>query len=60
MTKIEQVKELVEKMTEIIKKYGLSHSEMAKELKRSIGIERIEAKGKDWLLARQLKGDRGG
>ena len=36
---------LVNKMTEIIKKHGLSHSEMAKELTRKIGVERIEVSG---------------
>lgn len=36
---------MVEKMTEIIKKYGLSHIEMEKELRRSIGVERIEIIG---------------
>lgn len=43
--------EMVEKMTEIIKKYGLSHAEMAKELQRSIGIERLEVKGEHFLAA---------
>jgi len=42
--------EMVEKMTEIIKKYGLSHKEMAGELKRSIGIERLEVKGEKFTL----------
>lgn len=44
--KWQQHEEMVEKMTEIIKKYGLSHSEMATELRRSMGAERIEVKGK--------------
>ena len=35
---------LVKNMTEIIKKYGLSHSEMAQVLTRKIGVERIEIK----------------
>jgi DNA modification methylase len=39
---------MVEKMTEIIRKYGLSHSEMAGELKRTIGINRIECKGENF------------
>ncbi len=43
--------EMVQKMTEIIKKYGLSHIEMEKELRRSIGIERVEISGKNWLIA---------
>lgn len=35
---------LVNKMVEIMKKYGLSHADMAKELTRKIGVERIEIK----------------
>lgn len=34
----------VAKMTDIIKKFGLSHSEMFDTLKRKIGVERIEVK----------------
>lgn len=37
--------ELVQKMTDIIKEYGLSHRSMFEELKRTIGIERREVKG---------------
>lgn len=37
--------ELTEKMSEIIRKYGLTHTDMAAELARSIGVERIEARG---------------
>ena len=40
--------EMVDKMTEIIRKYGLSHQEMANEIGRAIGIERIEASGDGW------------
>lgn len=43
--------EMVEKMTEIIKKYGLSHKQMEEELRRSIGVERVEMSGKRWLMA---------
>lgn len=49
--KWDQHNEMVGKMTEIIKKYGLSHIEMETELRRSIGIERIEASGEYWLAA---------
>jgi len=42
---------MVEKMTDIIKKYGLSHAEMMKELERSIGVERIEVSGKNFIVA---------
>jgi DNA modification methylase len=41
---------LVNKMTEIIKKYGLSHQEMAKELTRKIGVERVEIGGKKFRI----------
>lgn len=41
---------LINKMTEIIKKHGLSHSEMAKELTRKIGIERIVIESKKFTI----------
>ncbi|UOB16605.1 DNA methyltransferase [Abyssalbus ytuae] len=41
---------MVEKMTEIIKKYGLSHQEMSKKLSRKIGVDRIEIKGDRYTL----------
>jgi hypothetical protein len=41
-----QHEEMVEKMSEIIRKYGLSHADMESELRRSIGVKRIEVKGK--------------
>ena len=50
-TKWKNHNEMVEKMTDIIKKYGLSHVEMMDELKRTIGIERIEAKGDRFTVA---------
>lgn len=43
--------EMVNKMSEIIREYGLSHAAMANVLQRSIGTERIEARGKNWLVA---------
>lgn len=43
--------EMVNKMSEIIQEYGLSHAAMANVLQRSIGVERIEASGKGWLVA---------
>jgi Superfamily II DNA/RNA helicases, SNF2 family len=43
--KWQQHEEMVEKMSEIIRKYGLSHADMESELRRSIGVERIEVKG---------------
>ena len=46
-----QHEEMVERMTEIIRKYGLSHADMAEELRRSIGVDRIEVRGKLFLAA---------
>jgi DNA modification methylase len=46
-----QHEELVENMTEIIKKYGLSHADMAEELKRSMGVKRIAVTGKHFIAA---------
>ena len=40
-----QHNKMVKKMTDIIKKYGLSHQEMAQVLERKMGIERVEVKG---------------
>ncbi|WP_312750499.1 DNA methyltransferase [Epilithonimonas hominis] len=41
---------MVNKMVDIIKKYGLSHVEMAQHLTRKIGIERVEVKGQNFTL----------
>lgn len=41
--------ELNERMEEIIKEYGLSDASIADALKRSIGVERIEASGEGWM-----------
>ncbi len=46
-----QHEEMVQTMTEIIRKYGLSHADMAQELTRTIGVERIEVQGKLFLAA---------
>lgn len=43
--KWKQHNELVKRMTQIIRQYGLSHVEMAQHLTRKMGIERIEVKG---------------
>ncbi len=42
---------MVDKMSEIIREYGLSHAAMSQVLQRAIGVQRIEARGKDWLVA---------
>lgn len=49
--KWKQHEEMVGKMTEIIKKYGLTHAEMQSELQRAIGIERIEIAGENFEVA---------
>jgi DNA methylase len=49
--KWQQHKELVANMTEIIRKYGLSHAEMARELTRAMGVERVEIRGKNYMIA---------
>lgn len=36
---------MVEKMTDIVKQYGLNHVSMAAELTRAIGVERVEVSG---------------
>jgi hypothetical protein len=38
-------------MSDIIRKYGLNHREMGAELARAHGVERVEASGKDWIVA---------
>ncbi|UXA53402.1 DNA methylase N-4 [Xanthomonas prunicola] len=43
--------EMVEKMSEIIREYGLSKAAMAQVLQRSIGVERIEASGTSRTVA---------
>jgi DNA modification methylase len=48
--KWKQHEELVANMTEIIRKYGLSHAEMAKELTRAMGVERVEITGELFTL----------
>jgi DNA modification methylase len=42
---------MVETMTAIIREHGLNHLSMAESLRRSIGIERIEARGDNWIAA---------
>lgn len=44
--KWEQHNQLVEKMREIIRRYGLSHAAVRSDLKRTIGVKRVETKGK--------------
>ena len=44
-------KEQTERMSEIIREYGLGHAAMAQLLERSIGVERVVAEGEGWSLA---------
>ncbi len=41
-----QHKEQVQRMTEIIREFGLSHAAMVKTLSRAMGVERVEVKAK--------------
>lgn len=41
---------LIQQMTDIIKKYGLSHTEMAQHLARKMGVERIEIKSSRYSI----------
>lgn len=50
--KWEQHRQMVATMTGIIRKYGLSHRQMAEELHRTIGVERFEAGGTGWTAVR--------
>jgi len=43
--------QMVNRMTEIIKRHGLNSTQMADILKRSIGTERVEASGEGWIAA---------
>ena len=45
-----QHNKMVEAMTKIIKEFGLSHIEMAKELTRKMGVERVEIKERDYTM----------
>lgn len=46
--KWQQHKEMVDKMTEIIREYGLSRGAMAKHLIRSMGVDRMEVRGENY------------
>lgn len=45
-----QHNKMVEKMTDIIKQYGLSTAAMAQTLSRKMGIERVEIKGRNYHI----------
>lgn len=50
-TKWQNHNKLVQNMTEIIRKYGLSHKEMSAHLARKMGVERVEISGKGFRCA---------
>lgn len=50
-TKWDQHRELTATMSKIIQEYGLSRADIAAELQRSMGVERIEAAGEGWVVA---------
>lgn len=41
---------MVQKMTDIVKKYGLSNTSMIDKLARSIGVDRVKVEGKHYTL----------
>ncbi len=45
-----QHNEMVKKMTDLIKEYGLSHAAMMSRLNRALGVERVEVSGKHHKL----------
>lgn len=49
-TKWENHRETVQKMTDIIREYGLSNAAMAETLQRAMGVERIEVTGRDFRI----------
>ena len=48
LKKWEQYNYMTKKMTDIIKKYGLSGTSMIEKLARSMGVKRVEVKGKNF------------
>lgn len=48
--KWQQHNEMVEKMTKIIREYGLNHAATASTLARSLGVERVEASGEGYTV----------
>jgi DNA modification methylase len=50
-TKWAQHEELTSTMSDVIREHGLSRASIAAALKRSIGVDRVEASGEGWLAA---------
>lgn len=51
MKKWRQHKELTENMSDVIREFGLDPAAITAALRRSMGVERIEASGQGWLVA---------
>jgi hypothetical protein len=49
--KWQQHNEMTAKMAEIIREFGLSRAAMASVLTRSLGVERVEVRGRDYAIA---------
>lgn len=47
-----QHRELTAKMSDVIREHGLNQASIAEALTRSIGVDRLEASGQGWLVAR--------
>jgi len=45
-----QHNEMVTRMTEIIREFGLAHADIAKTLARTLGVERVEASGEKYTM----------
>lgn len=45
-----QHNEQAQKMTQIIREFGLAHAAMASQLERSLGVERVEASGEHYTV----------
>jgi DNA modification methylase len=50
LEKWQQHNYMTEKMTAIIKKYGLSNTSMAEKMARSMGVERVKVEGKHFTI----------
>lgn len=48
--KWKRYQEQAERMSDIIRQYGLAHADLARSLLRTIGIERTEARGERWTI----------
>ncbi len=45
-----QHNEMVKRMSSIIREYGLAHADQLSTLSRAMGVERVEAKGKNYIV----------